>query len=47
MNAKDGRPRGAAAAADPGLWHDFVLQPGMLAAADSAVAQAAWFTRSV
>ncbi|MGD0243181.1 MAG: hypothetical protein ABSB59_23105 [Streptosporangiaceae bacterium] len=31
----------------PGLWHDFVLQPGLLAAADSAVAQAAWFTRSV
>jgi epsilon-lactone hydrolase len=27
----------------PGLWHDFVLQPGLLAAADSAVAQAAWF----
>ena len=31
----------------PGLWHDFALQPGLLAAADSAVAQAAWFTRSV
>jgi acetyl esterase/lipase len=31
----------------PGLWHDFVLQPGLLAAADSAIAQAAWFTRSV
>lgn len=30
----------------PGLWHDFVLQPGLLAAADSAVAQAAWFVRS-
>ncbi len=28
----------------PGLWHDFALQPGLLAAADSAVAQAAWFT---
>jgi epsilon-lactone hydrolase len=27
----------------PRLWHDFVLQPGLLAAADSAVAQAAWF----
>jgi epsilon-lactone hydrolase len=26
-----------------GLWHDFVLQPGMLAAADSALAQSAWF----
>jgi acetyl esterase/lipase len=31
----------------PGLWHDFVLQPGLLAAADSAVAQAAWFVRKV
>jgi len=31
----------------PGLWHDFALQPGLLAAADSAVSQAAWFTRSV
>lgn len=29
----------------PGLWHDFVLQPGMLAAADSALAQSAWFAR--
>lgn len=28
----------------PGLWHDFALQPGLLSAADSAVAQAAWFT---
>jgi acetyl esterase/lipase len=27
----------------PGLGHDFVLQPGVLAAADSALAQAAWF----
>ena len=27
----------------PSLWHDFALQPGLLAAADSAVAQAAWF----
>jgi hypothetical protein len=25
------------------MWHDFVLQPGLLAAADSALAQAAWF----
>ncbi len=31
----------------PGLWHDFVLQPGLLAAADSAVAQSAWFVRKV
>jgi len=31
----------------PGLWHDFVLQPGLLSAADSAVAQAAWFTARV
>jgi hypothetical protein len=29
------------------MWHDFVLQPGLLAAADSAVAQAAWFVRKV
>jgi epsilon-lactone hydrolase len=27
----------------PGMWHDFMLQPGLLAAADSAVRQAAWF----
>jgi len=27
----------------PGMWHDFALQPGLLAAADNAVAQAAWF----
>jgi acetyl esterase/lipase len=27
----------------PGLWHDFALQPGLLAAADSALAQTAWF----
>ena len=27
----------------PGLWHDFALQPGILAAADSALAQTAWF----
>jgi epsilon-lactone hydrolase len=31
----------------PGMWHDFQLQPGLLAAADSAVAQAAWFVRKV
>jgi epsilon-lactone hydrolase len=31
----------------PGMWHDFALQPGMLAAADSALAQAAWFVRTV
>jgi epsilon-lactone hydrolase len=31
----------------PGMWHDFQLQAGMLAAADSAVAQAAWFVRRV
>jgi len=31
----------------PRMWHDFVLQPGMLAAADSALAQAAWFVRKV
>jgi acetyl esterase/lipase len=27
----------------PRMWHDFMLQPGLLAAADSALAQAAWF----
>ena len=31
----------------PGLWHDFMLQPGLLAAADSALAQAAWFVGTV
>jgi acetyl esterase/lipase len=31
----------------PRMWHDFVLQPGLLAAADSAVAQAAWFVGKV
>jgi epsilon-lactone hydrolase len=29
----------------PRMWHDFVLQPGLLTAADSALAQAAWFVR--
>ncbi len=31
----------------PRMWHDFVLQPGLVAAADSAVAQAAWFVQAV
>ena len=31
----------------PRMWHDFVLQPGLLAAADSALAQAAWFVGNV
>ena len=31
----------------PGMWHDFMLQPGLLAAADSALAQAAWFVGKV
>jgi epsilon-lactone hydrolase len=31
----------------PGMWHDFALQAGLLAAADSAVAQTAWFVRRV
>jgi epsilon-lactone hydrolase len=31
----------------PRMWHDFALQPGLLAAADSAVAQAAWFVTTV
>ena len=29
------------------MWHDFALQPGLLAAADSALAQASWFVRKV
>ncbi len=31
----------------PGMWHNFMLQPGLLAAADSALSQAAWFVRAV
>jgi epsilon-lactone hydrolase len=31
----------------PRLWHDFMLQPSLLAAADSALAQAAWFVTQV
>jgi monoterpene epsilon-lactone hydrolase len=31
----------------PRMWHDFALQAGLLAAADSAVAQAAWFVSKV
>jgi epsilon-lactone hydrolase len=31
----------------PGMWHDFALQPGLLAAADSALSQAAWFVETV
>lgn len=31
----------------PGLWHDFALQPDIVAAADSALAQAAWFIARV
>lgn len=31
----------------PRMWHEFALQPGLLAAADSAVAQAAWFVSKV
>jgi len=29
------------------MWHDFMLEPGLLAAADSALAQAAWFLSQV
>jgi len=45
--------RAAAAGVDvtytqwPGLWHDFALQPGITAAADSALTQAAWFVGRV
>jgi monoterpene epsilon-lactone hydrolase len=31
----------------PRMWHDFALQPGLLAAADSALEQAAWFVSKV
>jgi acetyl esterase/lipase len=31
----------------PRMWHDFALQPGLLAAADSALAQASWFVSTV
>lgn len=31
----------------PRMWHDFALQAGLLSAADSALAQAAWFVRRV
>ena len=31
----------------PRVWHDFVLLPGLAAAADSALSQAAWFVRRV
>ena len=31
----------------PRMWHDFALQPGLLAAADSALLQATWFVHSV
>lgn len=31
----------------PRMWHDFQLQPGLLAAANSAVSQAAWFLGKV
>ena len=31
----------------PRMWHDFVLQPGLVAAADSALAEAAWFLTQV
>src|SRR5215468_606522 len=31
----------------PRMWHDFALEPGLLAAADSALAQSAWFVSTV
>ncbi len=30
----------------PRMWHDFVLQAGLIAAADSALMQAAWFVKT-
>jgi acetyl esterase len=31
----------------PRMWHGFALLPGLVAAADSALAQAAWFVKTV
>jgi acetyl esterase/lipase len=31
----------------PRVWHDFALETGLLAAADSALAQASWFVGQV
>jgi acetyl esterase/lipase len=31
----------------PRMWHDFMLETGLLAAADSALAQASWFVSKV
>jgi len=31
----------------PNMWHDFALLPGLLSAADSALAQSAWFVTTV
>jgi epsilon-lactone hydrolase len=31
----------------PRMWHNFALQPGLLAAADSALSRAAWFVETV
>lgn len=31
----------------PRMWHGFALQAGLLAAADSAIEQAAWFVKAV
>ena len=31
----------------PNMWHDFALLPGLVAAADSALTQSAWFVRTV
>jgi len=31
----------------PRMWHDFALQPGLIAAADSALSQVAWFVEAV
>ena len=31
----------------PDMWHDFALLPGLVSAADSALAQAAWFVTTV
>jgi acetyl esterase/lipase len=31
----------------PSMWHDFALLPGLVAAADSALSQSAWFVKTV
>ena len=52
-DAADLAARASAAGVDvtytrwPRIWHGFALQPGLVAAADSALSQAAWFVKTV